>query len=341
MDKQDIFVSAVAILHDQAAIAGPFAREAADLLARHYTNFEVVILDNGSRDATAATVQPLLQSIRCLRYVRLSRPMESETAFTAALDAAIGDFVVTLNPEFDPTDEIPALVERCRGGSDVVLGVDADPRRHGPIYRTLREGFFAAARRMVGVELPRGTTGFRALSRHAVNALTQFRQRRRYFALVASAIGFEPATHPYKRISRTGAKPDSSLWKAARIGIGLVVHNSTLPLRLASVTGLIGSLLSFLYSFYVLGIFFFKRDVAPGWTTLSLQVSGLSFLAFVVLALLGEYMARLLEESSDRPLYYVREEKSSSVPIAEPGRRNVMDSSAAEPTAPPGVRRDS
>ncbi len=340
MDKLDTFVSAVAILHDQTDLAGPFAREASDLLARHYTNFEVVLLDNGSHDGTAATVQPLLQQVRCLRYVRLSRGMDSETAFTAALDAAIGDFVVTLNPDFDPVDEIPAMVERCRAGSDIVLGVDADPKRHGPIYRMLREAYFAATRKALGVELPRGTTGFRALSRHAVNALTQFRQRRRYFALVASAIGFEPALHPYKRISRTGAKPDSSVSKAARIGVALVVHNSTLPLRLASITGLIGSLLSFLYSFYVLGIFFFKRDVAPGWTTLSLQVSGLFFLAFVVLALLGEYIARLLAESSDRPLYYVREEKSSSVPLAEPGRRNVLDNSAAEP-APAGVRRDS
>jgi glycosyltransferase involved in cell wall biosynthesis len=334
MDKQDIFVSVVGIVQNGEKYIPAFVRETVETLDSRYTNFEVIVLDNGSSDDTAAAMRPLLQSIKCLRYVRLSRHVGSETTFTAALDAAIGDFVVTLNPDFDPPSEIPAMVELCRSGNDLVAGVDADPRQHSPVYRCLRSAYFSLARRMLGVDLPRATTGFRALSRHAVNALTQYRQRRRYFALAASAIGLTMATHPYRLISRSGGRPHSSIWSAARIGASVIVHNSTLPLRLVSLIGLIGSLLSFLYSLYVVAIFLFKQDVMPGWTTLSLQVSGLFFLVFTMMALLGEYMGRLLEESSDRPQYYVREEKTSAVAFADPTRRNVLDRSADDAMQP-------
>lgn len=334
MDKQDIFVSVVGIVQNGEAYLTAFVRETVSALEERYSNFEVIVLDNGSSDGSAAAIQPLLQSIKCLRYVRLSRPVGSETTFTAALDAAIGDFVVTLNPDFDSPAEISQMIELCQSGHDLVVGVDANPRQHSALYRGVRSTYFAIARRVLGVDLPRATTGFRALSRHAVNALTQYRSRRRYFALAASAIGLNTATHPYCLISRSGGRPRSSIWSAARIGASVLVHNSTLPLRFVSLIGLIGSLLSFLYSLYVVAVFLFKRDVMQGWTTLSLQVSGLFFLVFLMMALLGEYMGRLLEESSDRPLYYIRDEKTSAVAFADPTRRNVLDQSADDAVQP-------
>ena len=113
-----------------------------------------------------------------------------------------------------------------------------------------------------------------------------------------------------------------------RLGLSVLVHNSLVPLRIASALGLLGSALSLLYSLYVVAIYLFKQDVMPGWTTLSLAVSGLFGLAFLMLALMGEYLGRLLEESSARPLYHLRDEVSSAVMLAET-RRNVLDRSDA------------
>jgi glycosyltransferase involved in cell wall biosynthesis len=287
MENTDLFVSVVAVLHDAAVIAPAFAGESYRLLDQRYTNFEIVLVDNGSGDATAQVVPELLGQYKCLRYLRLSRSMDDETAVIAGLDAAIGDYVVTLDPDFDPPAEIPAMVERCRDGHDVILGVDAGSGGHGPVYRAGRWAYFALTRWLVGVDLIQGTTGFRVLSRHAVNALTRVRQRRRYFAMLAAEIGFVTGAHHYRRTSRSGARPEVGLRRALRIGLSVIVNSSTAPLRLVSTLGLVGSLLSFLYSFYVIAIYLVKRDVMPGWTTMSLQVSGLFFLVFVMLALTG------------------------------------------------------
>jgi hypothetical protein len=117
----------------------------------------------------------------------------------------------------------------------------------------------------------------------------------------------------------------------------VLVHNSILPLRLASALGLLGSSLSLLYSGYAVAVYLFKPDVMPGWTTLSLAMSGLFALMFLILALMGEYLGRVLEETADRPLYLVRDEQSSAVMLADPGRVNVLG--LPENPAPPDAPR--
>jgi glycosyltransferase involved in cell wall biosynthesis len=329
MAKADILVSAVAVLRDQAAVLPAFIDDLAPVLDREYANFEIVLIDNGSADGTDIVARKLLTRQPCVRYVRLSRPTDDETALMAGLDAAIGDYVVTLHPDFDPPSELIPMVETCRSGTDLVLGVDRDPPKTGPVYGTMRSAFYSLARRLVGVNLIIGSTGYRALSRQAVNALVKVRLRRRYFAVVAADVGLTTVVHSYQRISRSGGHPHLRLTRALRIGLSVLIHNSITPLRMASALGLVGSALSFLYSLYVVGVYLFKPDVMPGWTTMSLQVSGLFAMLFLMLALLGEYVGRLLEEASDRPLYHVRDEQSSAVMLSELTRRNVIQQSEA------------
>jgi glycosyltransferase involved in cell wall biosynthesis len=325
--KADVFVSVVAVLRSYARFLPAFVAEVYRTLDERDTNFELVLVDNGSRDDTPKVVRDLLAAHKCVRYLRLSRRMKPETAMMAGLEAAIGDFVVTLHPDFDPPHEIPSVVERCRAGADVVLGVAPFPEPPGLAYRALRWAFYRAARGLLGIEPVRTNGGFRCLSRAAVNALTRVRRRRRFFALLASEIGLSTATHEYRFISRSGKSPRVNLRRSVRTAASMAVNHSAAPLRLVSVLGLGGSFLSLVYSLYVVAIYLFKQDVMPGWTTLSLQVSGLFFLVFVMLTLIGEHLGRLLDEVVDRPLYHVREEQASAVMLSDLTRRNVMDRS--------------
>jgi glycosyltransferase involved in cell wall biosynthesis len=336
--KADLLVSAIAVLHEHAAILPAFVAEVSAVLDEHYANYEVLLIDNGSVDETGKVARQLLARHKCIRHLRLTRPADDETAVMAGLDAAIGDYVVTIHPDFDPPAELVPMVETCRAGSDLVLAVERHPARPGPVYRSLRHVFVALSRRLVGINLVAGMTGLRALSRQAVNALVKVRLRRRYFAVVAADVGLAAALHPYDRISRSGARPKRHLYRAVRIGLSVLVHNSIAPLRVASGLGLVGSILSFLYSLYVVAIYLFKPDVMPGWTTMSLAMSGLFFLTFLILALMGEYLGRLLEESSDRPLYHVRDEQSSAVMLSDLSRPNVLERSDAEEPANPAGR---
>lgn len=325
--KADVFVSVVAILRSYARFLPAFVEETYRTLDENYANFELVLVDNGSRDDTPRAVRELLKTHKCVRYLRLSRRMKPETAVMAGLDAAIGDFVVTIHPEFDPPAEIPAMVDECRAGTDVVLGVAPFPSPPGALYRALRWGFYRASRWLLGLDPVRVNSGYRCLSRAAVNALTRVRQRKRFFGLLASEIGLSTATHEYRFISRSGKVPRVNLRRSVRTAASMAVNHSVAPMRMVSLFGLTGSFLSLVYSLYVVGVYLFKRDVMPGWTTLSLQVSGLFFLVFVILTMIGEHLGRLLDEAVDRPLYHVREERASAVMLSNLTRRNVMDRS--------------
>lgn len=157
--KDDIFVSAVAVLSNHGAVLKEFVQQVYELLDVHYANYEIVLVDSGSHDRTAEVARQLLAQYNCLHYQRLTSRVDDEIALLAGLDAAIGDYVVTLNPNFDPPEEIVPLVEACRSGTEVVLGVDLQRSRPGPIYRLLRSIFFGLARWLVKTDLPTGTTG--------------------------------------------------------------------------------------------------------------------------------------------------------------------------------------
>ena len=332
MEKADIMVSVVVILHDHASILPAVLDDLHSILDRCYANFEIVLVDNGSSDETTRVARQQLSQYTSVRYLRLTRMADDETALLAGLDAAIGDYVVTMHPDFDPPEELVPMVEVCRMGSDVVLGVDTSPPSGGLLYRSSRVVFMSLVHRLLKIDLVQGTTGFRVLSRHAVNAIVKVRLRRRYFAVVAADVGLTTSYHSYRRTSRSGGKPELRFLRAVRMGLSILVHNSIAPLRFAGVLGLFGSLLSLFYSLYVVAIYLLRRDVMPGWTTLSLATSGLSFLIFLVLGLMAEYLGRLLEESSDRPLYHVRDEQSSEVMLSNLTRRNVLDQSESAET---------
>lgn len=326
-EPQDVFVSVVAVLRSYARFLPAFVEEVYATLEPRYANFELVLVDNGSRDDTPRVVRDLLGRYKCVRYLRLSRRQKPETAVTAGLDAAIGDYVVTLHPEFDPPAEIPALVEGCRAGADVTFGVAPFPAPPGALYRLLRWGFHRLAGPAFGPDAVRVNSGFRCLSRAAVNALTRVRVRKRHFGLIAAEIGLTTATHPYRFIARGGKAPRVNLRRSARQAVSLTLGHSVAPLRVVSLLGLGGSFVSFLYSLYVVGVYLTKPDVMPGWTTLSLQVSGLFLLVFVMLTMIGEHLGRLVDEAGGRPLYHVREEQASSVMLSDLTRRNVMSRS--------------
>jgi hypothetical protein len=161
-------------------------------------------------------------------------------------------------------------------------------------------------------------------SRQAVNALTQIRDRYWQLRLLSASVGFRRFTFTYEPLHRSSRPPRPSLMDQFSEAVDIVIANSMHPLRFVSRLGLLAGFLNLLYLGYVVIIYLAKRDVAPGWTTLSFQHGVMFFLIFVILAVVCEYIGRILEGSRRRPLYFVYDEKSSSVQISDAMRRNVV-----------------
>lgn len=328
MAVTDCFVSVVAPVHDCGDFIQAFIAEVMAVLREHYTNYELVLVDDGSTDDTPQRVAEELSRHACIRYIRLSRHFGMEAAIGSGLDTVIGDFTVVMLPECDPPRLIPRIVEQARGGADVVFGVRED-RGGEPLWMRLGAAFFYwSTRRIFHGVLHPNSTQFRVLSRKAVNAITRIKEKYRYLRLLSFHVGYANQSFLYAPCWREGRWRGRGFWESVSLAVGMIISFSTHPLRWVSWLGLLASGVNVLYMGYVIITYLTRSRVAEGWTTLSLQASGMFFLLFLFLSVLSEYVGRILEESRDRPLYHVLEERNSNVLLADEERTNVVNESA-------------
>lgn len=325
--KSSLFVSVVSWLDNRMEPVGPFARQLAQVLNAHYDNYEIVLVDDGAEASISLSLAALVREIRGLRVIRLSRRFGPDIALTAGLESAIGDFVITLDPRTDPPELIPQFIKRAQLRQGVVCGTNALWHR-APLWRRAGANIFhGLGRRLLGLELPRHVTHFRALSRQAVNALTNMRDKSRPFLSMVAHIGFPLDLLEYEPLGGERTASKATLGDELRTALQLTVSSSVRPLRLASVLGLLGSGLNVLYALYIILIALFKEHVAEGWVTLSMQQAGMFFLISLILAVIAEYLGQALMESRPRPLYYVQDELSASTVVPMEHRRNVVNDS--------------
>lgn len=333
MPITDVFISLIAPLRDDADLVEVFADEVMAVLRANYANYELVLVDDGSRDETAVAVERLLARHECLRLLQLSRRYGTEAAISAGLDAVIGDFVVVMEPERDPAALIPEFVRRARAGSGVVFGVCHDRRGQDPFLRAGTALFYRFAPALLGLELTPDATLFRVLSRQAVNAITGIKDRYRFFRLLSASVGFRSEALEYAPQPRRTVRRHKSLGEALDLALGLAFTNSMRPLRLAGALALLAAFGNALYLVYSLAIFLFKPDVAAGWTSQSMHAAAMFAVLFLILAICTEYLGHILQETRERPLYHLLDERQSTVMIADEARRNIVSESAAESMA--------
>jgi dolichol-phosphate mannosyltransferase len=340
MQRSDCFVSVVAPLSNDAAIVEAFVVETMDVLRAHYANYELVLVDDGSTDDTMAVLGRLLSTQECIRVIRLSRRFGTEIAIASGLDAVIGDFVVVMLPDSGPVRLIPEVIRQAQAGQDVVFGIRRSRAGEPVWWRIGSRLFYWVSTRLVGLDLPQDATEFQVLSRRAVNAIIQIKDKYRYLRILSAYVGYANRGFVYEPISRYGRPKRKGIAEGLNLAIGIIATNSTRPLRFVGLLAAGASILSGAYFAYAVLISLLGWRGAEGVTALTLLNTGVFCLILGVLAVLAEYVGRILDESRDRPLYYVLEERSSSVLLADTYRRNVVRESqpTSAPVSPDPVR---
>ncbi len=319
----DVLVSVIAPFHNEAGILAAFVEETSAILGRSFEHYEIILVDDGSTDATPQQAEALLGRFDHLRLVRLSRRFGLDAAVSAGLELAIGDWVVVMDPNTDPPDLLPELVERARQRADMIYGV-REGRASEPFHlRLATNAFYWYAHRVMRLPLQRNATHLRVFGRQAVNAVLKIQKRELYMRVLSLYIGFKSEPFPYKPIQRGGATRRRSFSEMVNLAIAITIENSSHPLRFLSLLALTASMFNVVYATYVILIYLFKRRVAEGWVTLSLQSALQFFLISLVLAVLCEYTGRIFSRMAGSPSFYIMDEKSSAVELRN-DRRNVV-----------------
>lgn len=270
--------------------------------------FEIVCVDDGSRDTTLAQLIDLSRRDARYRVVELSRNFGKEAALTAGIDAASGDAVIPIDADLqDPPELIPVLIAEWQRGSEVVLARRTDRSSDSFLKRTTADLFYRLHNRVSDVRIPANVGDFRLMSRVAVEALKRLPERQRFMKGLFAWVGFRTATIDYTRNARTTGQTKFSGWKLWNFAIEGITSFSTAPLKIWIYVGGIGALLSLLYAaFIILRTLILGVDV-PGFASLLVAVLFLGSLQLISIGVLGEYIGRIYLESKQRPTYIVRQ----------------------------------
>ena len=325
--KTDKFVSVVVPLYNDAELISDFVKDTVDVLQLNFTNYELVLVDDYSSDDTVVQITNLLDKYEGIRFLRLSREFGEEIAIAAGLDTVIGDFTIVMNPETDPVDKIPDLVQQCSQGFDVIYGVRNTAEEKSWVSRKATSWFFWYCRKFLKFELTENATTFGCLSRQAVNAIIKIKDSYRYFRLLTSLIGYDQKPFYYDVVHRGKSSRPHSFLKSLAEALRVIMEYSVHPLRLACWLGIIAAVSNLIYIGYIFAVYFLKQDIMQGWTTLSLQNAAQFFFIAVILTVISEYTGRILNRLRNRPLYYQREEKNSSLMLIDRERRNIVEES--------------
>lgn len=318
--KSESFVSVViAISGHLSDIYNPLSNLATEL-DELYNDYELVVIAPGLDSTNAEAEDRVLKHIPCVRIIQISSPVFHDVALAAGLESAIGDFVVLWNPLADPVEVVTQSVDRCRDGTDVVIGVSNHARSLG--YRMLRR-LMNVVLHTIDYDIPSNSTGLRCLSRRAVNAVTRIGRFHHQFYLRIHKTGYPAGSLVYTPIKESEG---AGVVKSLRRLMHLVVFNSSKPLRWMSVLGFGGSVAGFLFACYSVLVHIFSGLVVEGWTTTILIICSLSIVQFLMMSFFGEYLGRLLDENSAQADYAVVYERISDV-MVNTDRVNVMHTS--------------
>lgn len=275
-------------------------------LERAGLRFEIVFVNDGSRDDTLGHLLDCSALNPRIRVVNLSRNFGKEAALTAGIDHAKGDILIPMDIDLqDPPDLFGPFVERWREGYDIVYGVRSARTWDTATKRLSAQWFYWAFNTMSPVRIPPNVGDFRLVDRRAVEVLRQLPERNRFMKGLFAWVGFNAVGVPYERPQRTAGSSKFNLWRLWNFALDGVVSFSTVPLRASFYGGLAIAAVAVLYALFIIGrVLIFGIDT-PGYASLLIAVLSLGAIQLVSIGIIGEYLGRLFLEVKGRPIYVV------------------------------------
>lgn len=295
-------------MHDEAAALAAFAQRLVPALDASGESWEIVCVNDGSRDATLDALLQWRAREPRVRVVDLTRNFGKEAALTCGIDHARGRAVIPIDADLqDPPELIVEMVRLWRSGFDVVLPQRTDRSSDGVLKRATARWFYRLHNVLADAPLPENVGDFRLMDRRVVDALGRLPERRRFMKGLFAWVGFRQALIPYAREPRRHGRSKFSGWRLWNFALDGITSFSTTPLKLATYVGLATSAFAFAYGGWVIVKTMLFGEAVKGYPSLMVVMLFLGGIQLMALGLIGEYLGRLYLEAKQRPLYLVDE----------------------------------
>ncbi len=312
--SHETLVSVVVPCFDEEAVLRLLHQRLQRVLSGLGTDYEVIVVDDGSRDGSWEILEEIHRSDARWKALRFGRNFGHQTAIRAGLQSCRGDVTVILDADLqDPPEVVAEFLKKWLEGYDVIYGVRRR-RKEGVLKRAAYFVFYRMLSRLSETDVPLDAGDFCAMDRRVVELVQRMPERRPFMRGLRSWVGFRQLAHPYDRDPRAAGRPKYGATSLIALAVDGLLSSSTLPLRFASYFGALMSAVAFVGIVLVLAIRLlpgvFERigvEAIPGTTTLVICILLMGGVQLLSLGIMGEYLGRVYENVKGRPSWTVRE----------------------------------
>lgn len=274
-------------------------------------DFEIIFIDDGSKDKTLEVIKKLSEQDECIHYVSFSRNFGKEAAMYAGFEHAKGEYVVTMDVDLqDPPHLIPEMI-RCieEEGYDSVATRRVTRKGEPPIRSFFARRFYGLINRISDSDIVDGARDFRMMKRDMVDAILSMPEYNRFTKGIFGWVGFKTKWLEFENVERAAGETKWSFWKLFRYALEGIIAFSTVPLTIVSLIGVIVCIIAFLFLLFVIIRAAAFGDPVAGWPSLICVISFLSGIQLLGIGVVGMYLSKTYLETKKRPIYIKKESK--------------------------------
>jgi polyisoprenyl-phosphate glycosyltransferase len=301
-------ISIVVPMYFEEEVAQECYNRLKNVMTDHHLRYEFIFVNDGSTDRTLDILNEIALKDSQAKIVNFARNFGHQTAVTAGIDYASGDAIVIIDADLqDPPEVIPDLIAKWREGYEVVYAKRKKRSGETKFKLLTAKYFYKFLNYMSDIDIPKDTGDFRIIDRKAADVFKTMTERNRFVRGMFSWVGFNQTFIEYERDERFAGETKYPLKKMIRFAADGIIAFSTKPLKLVMTLGFASVLISFFVLVYAIVVKLFGQGVETGWASIMVAITFFSGVQLLGMGIVGEYIARIYDESKNRPIYIVKE----------------------------------
>lgn len=272
-------------------------------------SYEIIFINDGSKDSTLKILKKIASNDDNVKIISFSRNFGHQAAVTAGIRNVTGDAVIIMDADLqDPPELFEGMIEKWEEGYEVVYG-KRKTREGESIFKLLTARmFYNTLNKLSEIEIPKDTGDFRLVDRKVIDVIASLPEHNKFLRGLFSWVGFSQYAYEYNRVNRVAGKTKYPFKKMFKLATDGILSFSAKPLKVVGAIGFFSVIVSILILVYSIVSFVFKlNSLTPGWTSIMCTMTFIGGIILISLGMIGEYIARIYEESLGRPEYIIDE----------------------------------